>query len=414
MRYLSFFGLLFFINTVAVAQPYAVENGHTRHRFAQLELGFSQYFSNQSGKTQIASGEDVLDYNYGRSTTTAFFIGGTHFWGHCDFALTIPLKTFGSGMRYAIDLQAKYYPWAIRKNKLRPYVGISMNPFGYGQNDGPLIDKTYYPLLAGLNFTKKNHQFELGALYNYNNKFDYPIDRTRMGQASIQPFIFNATYKFTLETTGGAERGWRDGTTAKRTRALAEAGQLNGFSVAIGPTSTFRVKKSAYLEKNYPFAGQHSYNAALEYGLGYYWHKPDVQANVAYRRFKSEIDAYDYTQTARRRALSVEVFKFLGDYHGFCPFVGPNLSYEQLRVQESDFGLDKGVHTLKGWKPGLTFGWDIRPDRLQSWVLRTNLRWHPRLDVTMSDGPKNSLDQLEFNFIQLVVYPERMFGKKKL
>lgn len=413
MRYL----LLIFVSLAAqallLAQPYTVPNGHTRHRFAQLELGATQYFSSKSGKTQVSAGDRAVDYQFGKSTTSAIFIGGTHFWGHCDFALTLPLFSIGDGMKYGIDLQAKYFHWAIRHNKLRPYVGVSMNPFGYSQNDGPTVTKTYFPLLAGLNYSRNGHQVELGALYNYNSSFDYYITRTQIGQGAVQPFIFNFTYKYTLETTGGAERNWRNGETAKRTKLLADSGKLNNFSVAVGPTSTFRMKNSAYLSKKYPFAGQHSYNSAMEYGLGYYWHKPDLHANIAYRQFKSKIDAYGYTQTAQRKALTVEVFKFLGDYHGFIPFAGPNISYEQLLVSESDFGVDKGRTTFRGWRPGLSFGWDIRPDRLQSWILRTNLRWYPNLNVVMPDGQKNHMNQLEFNFIQLVLYPERMFGKNR-
>ena len=47
-----------------------------------------------------------------------------------------------------------------------------------------------------------------------------------------------------------------------------------------------------------------------------------------------------------------------------------------------------------------------RPTRTQSWLLRTNLRWFPRLRVPVPGG-EQTLDQLEFNFIQLVWYPKR-------
>ncbi len=396
----------------AFAQPYTVENGNTRYRFAQLELGLTQYYSANAGKTQVLSDNTVKDYQFGSKSTTAFFIGATHFWGHCDLALTIPLKSFGTGMGYGVDLQAKYYPWRIEQNKLRPYMGVSMNPFGYSQNGGGEVSKTYFPLMGGLNFYKNRHQFELGAVYNYNNTFNYYISRTQQGIAKVQPFIFSATYKYTLETTGGGERNWRNGTTAKRTQELADAGKLNNFSVAVGPTSSFRIKSSNYLKSKYPFAGQHSYSAGLEYGVGYYLHKPDVHFNVAYRTFKSSIDAYGYKQNARREAVTFEAYKMLGDYHGFVPFIGPNIGYENLSINESDNGFAAKNYTFKGFKPGVTFGWDIRPDRLSAWILRTNLRWQPNLNVKMGDGSKNALDQLEFNFIQLVLYPERMFRKK--
>ncbi len=389
-------------------QPY-VTGGNTRHRFAQLEVGVTQYISPQAGKTQVLQDGKVYDYQFNSNLTTAIFIGGTHFWGHADFALTIPIYSAGNGMRYGVDLQAKYYPWRIEKNKLRGYVGTAMSPFGFGQNDGPGISKVYFPLLFGLNYTKGNAQFELGVTYNYDTKFDYPISRELTGTAQIQPFIFGATYKYTLETTLNAEKNWLSGRTEQVTEILAKQGRLNGFSIGAGPTSSFRLATSEYLSTKYPFAGQHSYGVTLDYALGYYWHKPDLHVNVAYRNFKSNIGAYDYSQNAERKALTFELYKYLFDYKGFVPFVGPNISYENIGITETDGKAATLTSSFKGWKPGLTFGWDIRPDRLQKWTLRTSLRWYPDLEVTMTDGKKSNLGQLEFNFIQLVIYPQR-FG----
>ena len=61
---------------------------------------------------------------------------------------------------------------------------------------------------------------------------------------------------------------------------------------------------------------------------------------------------------------------------------------------------------------GLTFGWDIRPNRIQSWILRTNLRWYPNLFLEVESNSKVSFDNLEFNFIQLIIYPNRMIKRK--
>jgi hypothetical protein len=84
------------------------------------------------------------------------------------------------------------------------------------------------------------------------------------------------------------------------------------------------------------------------------------------------------------------------------------------RVGERLGLLDICYHAIfkRFGKAGITFGWDIRPDDLQGWILRTNLRWHPNLNVNMPDGKQMKFDQLEFNFIQLVLYPERLWGKK--
>ena len=58
----------------AFAQPYTVENGNTRHRFAQLELGLTQYYSANAGKTQVLSDNTVKDYQFGPKQLRLFLL----------------------------------------------------------------------------------------------------------------------------------------------------------------------------------------------------------------------------------------------------------------------------------------------------------------------------------------------------
>jgi len=115
-------------------------------------------------------------------------------------------------------------------------------------------------------------------------------------------------------------------------------------------------------------------------------------------------------QETQRNSIGIEVTKMLGDYHGFVPFVGPIVSFENLNFKESFAG--ESVHDIEENKAavGLTFGWDIRPNRIQTWLLRTNLRWYPSLNIEVAPEQLISFNNLEFNFIQLVYYPGR--GKK--
>jgi hypothetical protein len=405
-----------FIATIVASgfsQVYNPSWGKKRHRFAQLELGMSQIITPNAGKTQVIAADGLIrDVQLGTTNTTAFYIGGTHFWGHADFAVSIPLYKNGNGMKYGAELLAKYYPICIETNKLRPYVGVSMAPFGHSQNDGGQYSKTYFPLLAGLNYSSRKHQFELGLTYNYNRKFDYFISRTTLGKVELPTLMFNATYKYTLETTVGAERNWINGKTKTTTDALAKARKLNAFSIAAGPSSAFSIAESPYVKENTPFLGKHSFSGFLDLGLGYYFYKHDMHVNLAYRANSAKLSAYGWESTLKRKAITFEAYKFLGDYHGFLPFVGPNVSYENLSVNEQDGVKTPVLGSFKGIKAGITFGWDIRPDDLQGWILRTNLRWHPNLNVDMPDGKKMKFDQLEFNFIQLVLYPERLWGNK--
>ncbi|MEM6842503.1 MAG: hypothetical protein AAF632_09785 [Bacteroidota bacterium] len=62
------------------------------------------------------------------------------------------------------------------------------------------------------------------------------------------------------------------------------------------------------------------------------------------------------SQVARRRSFIVEGTKFLLDYHGFFPFIGPAISYENLSFRESF--KRQSVHRLSEaqFSYGLTFG----------------------------------------------------------
>lgn len=62
--------------------------------------------------------------------------------------------------------------------------------------------------------------------------------------------------------------------------------------------------------------------------------------------------------------------------------------------------------------PGIIFGWDIVPSPLETWVLRTNLRYYPLQKVKNPTGEISRVDQFEFNIIQLVIYPNRIINTR--
>ena len=80
------------------------------------------------------------------------------------------------------------------------------------------------------------------------------------------------------------------------------------------------------------------------------------------------------------------------------------LSVENLNVN------DNGVKTSTT-KPalGIVFGWDIRVTKTGTNLLRTNLRYTPKLNLNVADE-KVMFDHLEFNFIQMVHF----FGRGKV
>lgn len=104
----------------------------------------------------------------------------------------------------------------------------------------------------------------------------------------------------------------------------------------------------------------------------------------------------------------MEVNKFLIDYTGFAPYIELNVAYDKLVYNETIDGVNRKISLDKNIEPGITLGWDIRPGKnAEALILRTNMRWYPYATFKV-DGRKFIFSQLEYNLIQIVLYPERM------
>jgi len=393
------------------AQPY-IEGGKTRHRFAQLNVGIDQrYFNAKTTQTTLLNSSGWIENTKLEDLhETRIIIGGTHFWGHSDFFIAIPiLSSNRNGFKTSVETGVKIFPWKIKNKTIRPYLGVSWMPSSFEYGEGVLLGRSKCPITGGLVFNYKQHLFEIGAGYIPHHTFNYYISKTNQCKIITYPYWLSFSYKFMIETTLSAEKDWQSGRTKKLTDTLAVLKKLNGFTLAIGPSSSFYTKASSYNAAVAPFADNHKFADVFpEFGIGYYWHQPDLQFNIAYREVKSELSAFDFSQQLNRKALTFEAYKFLFDYHGFAPFLGASASYEWLQVKES---FNKVAYTVsnKALHPGFTFGWDIRPNRIQAIYLRTNLRYIPNLNVKMAHNKNMAFDQIEFNFIQLVVLPGRLF-----
>lgn len=398
----------------------------TRHRFAQLNLGFDVQ-SSFSGSTKYMDVQgNIQSLDFGGSFSPRVLIGGTHFWGHADFYIAIPVyaKTIKKENQEITALRGvetvfKYYPLRLENNKVRPYIGTSLAPFYFEQRNknldypsGPELNHTSFPLLGGITFNSKNHLIELGLAWNYANQQDYYISRNQLESIRTPPLYTTLSYRYMLETTLSAEKDWESGRTEEVTKILADKGRLNGFYLGVGISSAFWLKSSSYNAQLRPYIGKYDTSIMPDFTLGYYLHKPDINIALGYRGYGASTNTYGAIQQLNRKSLLLEATKYLFDYHGFAPFTGPTVSYEHLSFKESfenqntvDMEDDKLGY-------GLTFGWDIRPNRIQSWMLRTNLRWYPNLFLEVDPNSKVSFDNIEFNFIQLIIYPNRMIKRK--
>jgi hypothetical protein len=400
----------------------------SRHRFAQLTLGLD-FQSSFGGSTKFIDAQvNTQNIDLINNYSSRFLVGATHFWGHADLYIAFPLiyPNFEKDNQditafRGVETVIKYYPYRIENNKIRPYIGTSLAPFYFTQtndsrdySNGPELNHTSFPILGGVTFNSKNHLIELGVAWNYQNNQDYYISRSQIEEIRTPPIYATLSYRYMLETTMKLEKDWESGKTKEVTEALAEKGKLNGFYLGAGISSAFWLKESNYNTNVRPYIEKFSTSLTIhDFTLGYYLHKPDLNLAIGSRRYGSYTSSYGAIQGLRRKSLLFEATKALFDYHGFVPFIGPAVSYENLSFWENFEG--SRTHNIEERKIGygLTFGWDIRPDRIRSWVLRTNLRWYPNLFVEVEPNKKVSFDNLEFNFIQLIVYPNRMIKRKQ-
>ncbi len=407
-----------------LAQPYTKER-HTRHRFAQLTLGADVVFFPSSGSTQYLSGTgQLISTRIPALAVPRIWVGGLHFWGHAEFGVAFPLGGIHAGkdpnlsttFDPGVETIAKWYPWAVRSGKLRPYVGFSAQPIRYRQTvngsspqQGPNAWRMNVPFLAGLTYLKGAQLLEIGLIGLHGQRnLAYPVGLSRVEGSRLPALGLLASYRIYLDTTVGEEKNWVSGKTEETTRQLGK--RLNGWYLGIGPSTAWHVGPQGAI------AGLPAFKVPLVEGVfadltvGYHWHKPGIHVGGLFRYIRHQTEAYGLSMDQRRLSTGLEATKLLGDYHGFVPFIGPILSVERLQAnlgQEQTELLNEDQTSLR-W--GIAAGWDIRPTELHWFYLRTNVRWFPGLGMESSSGEQLRFQQLEVNFIQFVW----MLGRRRL
>ena len=218
----SLLSFLLLFSHLLFAQVYIEKQ--TRHRFAQLNFGVDLQSSMGGSTSFLNSQGNLQDVSFSSTLKPRILIGGTHFWGHADIYLAIPVaapsfQAEGQEVTYTSGVETvfKYYPWRIQHNRLTLFIGTSIAPFYFEQDnttatfgDGPELNHTSLPLYTGFTFNTKQHLLELGLMYNYAHKQDYYIDRSTLIEVETPPLFLNLSYRFFLDTTLGAEKGWEN------------------------------------------------------------------------------------------------------------------------------------------------------------------------------------------------------------
>ena len=242
-----------------------------------------------------------------------------------------------------------------------------------------------------------------------NPEFDTYLSRSTVGTDKYPANLLMLGINYSIETTNPAATE-----ASRKASQFFSSSNSRGIFLAAGPSSSFPTQSSAYVSNLRPYLDDRSFPIIFpDLAIGYHFTKWDIVTAASFRTFTQRRSAYDYEHSIGRQSLNFEVYKFLIDYHGFVPYLGAGVSSEQLSLSQNDNGTSFGPSTASTFSPNIVFGWDIRPSvKGDWWVLRTNLRYYPTLSVDL-DGHALSLQHLEFNFIQFVMYPQRLHRIRK-
>ena len=408
--------ILFILTIISSVLNLSAQDWDKRHKFAKTYFGISNYISpNLTNGTYLNSNGDINEFNRSGFLSPAINIGATHFWGYADFYVSINTTDIKFGkdeidnsFRLGTFTGLRIYPIPSSENSIRPYVGYKFSPFRFKQTDLLGQDYKFTQVKSvfdiGLGFQLPNFYFTLQYGKVINSEFDVYLSRETVSKNKFPTNLIQVVLNYTIETTKSASTEIN-----KKSNKLFSSSNKWGLFLAAGPSSSFPLISSSYVEDLYPFLDNKSFPIIFpDIATGYHFTKTDLITAISFRPITQRRNAFDFQQKISRKSINFETYKFLFDYHGFVPYLGLGLSYENILISESDNGITKPSSTINTLSPNFVFGWDIRPSfKGDWWILRTNLRYFPFLNIERQEK-KLSLQHLEFNFIQFVFYPQRL------
>ena len=394
----------------------------TRHRFAQTHVGINLLHIPSDGRIIWEDGQAAFP----NMIVPRLSIGGLHFWGHWDFLSNVTFTSIKHQLdathqlyfNPSGDLIVRYYPWAVEHDKVRPFVGVSGNITILSLESDRIGKRTdgflHLNWRGGLSYAHSNWRLnlELAAPFRLNPNFY--INHSKATSYQLPRFFLSLGLVKHFDTTISHEPAYQSGETQILEKQLNKMGKLNSISIGIAPSTAFFMQAPAYKTPERIHVPKQKVKFNWDIGLGYLFHKPQLHLGLSYREYTARSASYGIDHLIRRTSIALEGYKFIWNYKGFVPFIGPSISFERWGVAE----FDQDVQTIPTqWtrrvSPGIIFGWDIVPSPMDTWALRTNLRYYPFLRITDLEGKKSRVDQLEFNFIQFVLYPSRLINIPK-
>ena len=410
--------IAFYIALCCINTAYT-QDWEKRHQFAKSYFGVSNYIINSlSNGNYLTSSNQIATFEKSGFISPAVNIGATHFWGHADFYVSINTTdikfqedSLDNSYRLGTFTGLRIYPLASKSNNIRPYLGYKFSPFRYRQNnlDGATYKQTSVKsvLDVGLGIQLPNFYFTLEYGRVLNPEFETYLSRDVQSTDLFPKNLFQVGLNYMIETTKSASTEIN-----RNLNKEFSASNQHGLFFAAGPSSSFPIGTSSYVQDLYPFLDDKSFPIIFpDIALGYHFTKPDIITAFSMRPINQKRSAYDFEQQLSRQSIILETYKYLADYHGFVPYVGLGMGYEKLEFTETNSDPVKKNQL----SPAVVFGWDIRPSvKGDWWILRTNLRYYPFLKLHV-ENKSLSLQHMEFNFIQFVMYPQRFkIAKNKL
>lgn len=396
----------------------------TQHRFAQTYLGLNTQVTPSQG-SMFWNGQT---YSFPSMASPRFTIGGLHFWGKVDFNVNIPLITFSDfsldestefTFNPGSDLSTRYYPWRMEYGKVRPYAGVSINTLTISiNNDVEGSRKDLFlttSLLGGISIAHNDWQVNTELMWLPNNERSFYSDRSNDYTLELpRSYLSFGIVKY-FDATLREEADLQSGRMEQLESMFREQGKLNSFSIAAAPSGSYFLQAPPLDGPVRQSLPRHKASFVWDFGVGYLFHDAGIHLGISYRDYTSRVESYDFEHLIRRSSFSFEPIKFLLNYNGFVPFIGPSISFERWATGEFEGNTKIGDTQKKQMiSPGIIFGWDILASPLETWVLRTNLRYYPFQKIRGTDGNISRVDQFEFNLIQVVIYPNRLFNYPKI
>jgi hypothetical protein len=417
-------GLSLFSFTFLFSQPQTpVKKERLNFAKTYLELGSNFYpgFLENSlgadGKLQVLKKPS--------SASPYFNIGGYHFWGHGDFYISIPLGSLQLGhnpfgkttMSESVVTGLRFMPWSLQAKRVTPYLGGSWMVANFKQGpvdkENPLFMRNALRLEGGLVYGNNNWQIRGGLNFYPQPDFRYPVDQFHFENIKRPAISANLGIVYAFETTSkGLKTAEMDRLNAYQefSNPKAAPSTWGDWFLGLGPSSAFVLSPSEFNRNYHPYFNSKSISKSyLDFSLGYHFNHVRMVTALAYRHIPSQEKGFGVQETVLKNSLLFESYYYLFDYNGCTPYLGLNVGFDKITLKENSAILS----SKNQLNPGLTFGWDILPGKTeQPFVLRTNLRWFPFQQIS-ANGFKHSLNQLEYNVIQLVWYPARQARLKQ-